>query len=487
MEQLKKVGRTPDGCCAPGCESTRFDSDLNPLLVSKTFHRFPGNEVMRDLWLKALALEVGFELRVNTVVCSDHFLPEDFRKKTNRITLKPSAVPQPTRNIGKEIKEDIDEPSDRIKDTTVAVSQQVMSETGEPSKSEAFDDHSNFKKDPLESSQEAIGLNSSAQSVAYEAGTFIQLIKIGDPTTKSGGKCESLDPKRLIKKGKGKSEKSQIRALKEQIRAMQAKNKQLEEKTARGSEAIKKLQKKIEDINDLTADPSKKVSEKVCTAVVCEFLTKKGFTAAQIHSMINDSRKLKEWGEEDLADAHYLHSHGRKLYKYMQAKFWDQIPMPSEATLLQRPMEAIECVRCKHQCFSEKQLTRHAAMHQQYPCPSCSVTFKNRFMLNSHIKSVHFKLKQNQCKLCQRLFAKMENLDIHIAVSHLQAAKNDKEWKLIRKDNKHLTAPYKIVIPYKVETVIDANELMGDIEVVTDENQPDTFITQDIVEEITEA
>ena len=81
----------------------------------------------------------------------------------------------------------------------------------------------------------------------------------------------------------------------------------------------------------------------------------------------------------------------------------------------------------------------------------------------------------------------MENLDIHIAVSHLQAAKNDKEWKLIRKDNKQLTAPYKIVIPYKVETVIDANELMGDIEVVTDENQPDTFITQDIVEEITEA
>ena len=36
--------------------------------------------------------------------------------------------------------------------------------------------------------------------------------------------------------------------------------------------------------------------------------------------MINDSRKLKEWGEEDLADAHYLHSHGRKLYKYMQVR-----------------------------------------------------------------------------------------------------------------------------------------------------------------------
>ena len=53
---------------------------------------------------------------------------------------------------------------------------------------------------------------------------------------------------------------------------------------------------------------------------MCEFLTKKGFTAAQIHSMINDSRKLKEWGDEDLADAHYLHSHGRKLYKYMQVR-----------------------------------------------------------------------------------------------------------------------------------------------------------------------
>ena len=49
---------------------------------------------------------------------------------------------------------------------------------------------------------------------------------------------------------------------------MQAKNKQLEEKTARGSEAVKKLQKKIEDINDLTADPSKKVSEKVSTGMV---------------------------------------------------------------------------------------------------------------------------------------------------------------------------------------------------------------------------
>merc|ERR1711974_131043 len=151
------------------------------------------------------------------------------------------------------------------------------------------DDHSNFKKDPLEGihegSQEAIGLNCSAQSIAYEAGTFIQLIKIGDPTTKSVEECKSLDPKRPIKKVNGKSEKSQIRALKEQIRVMQAKNKQLEEKTARGSEAVKKLQKKIEDINDGSADPSEKVSEKVRAAVVSEFLTKKGFTAAQIHSM----------------------------------------------------------------------------------------------------------------------------------------------------------------------------------------------------------
>ena len=72
-------------------------------------------------------------------------------------------------------------------------------------------------------------------------------------------------------------------------------------------------------------------------------------------------------------------------------------------------------------------------------------------MLDSHVKGVHFKLKSNQCTVCERLFAKMENLDIHIAVTHLGYT-NDKEWKAVRKENKHLTAPYKAVIPYTIQT-----------------------------------
>ena len=64
--------------------------------------------------------------------------------------------------------------------------------------------------------------------------------------------------------------------------------------------------------------------------------------------------------------------------------------------------------------------------------------------------------------MCLRLFAKMENLDIHIAVTHLSLAKNDKEWKKVRSENKHLTAEYKETIPYKVKWVGWGDPKQGD-------------------------
>ena len=56
----------------------------------------------------------------------------------------------------------------------------------------------------------------------------------------------------------------------------------------------------------------------------------------------------------------------------------------------------------------------------------------------------------------------MENLDIHIAVTHLSLAKNDKEWKKVRSENKHLTAEYKETIPYKVKWVGWGDPKQGD-------------------------
>ena len=56
----------------------------------------------------------------------------------------------------------------------------------------------------------------------------------------------------------------------------------------------------------------------------------------------------------------------------------------------------------------------------------------------------------------------MENLDIHIAVTHLSLAKNDKEWKKVRSENKHLTADCKETIPYKVKWVGWGDPKQGD-------------------------
>merc|ERR1712029_1004825 len=94
---------------------------------------------------------------------------------------------------------------------------------------------------------------------------------------------------------------------------------------------------------------------------------KRGFTEAQVQVMVKDLTKHQQWGRDDLEEGHYLYSLGKKLYNYQQAKYWDQLPMPAEATLRSHPMEPKECPRCKHQVFSEKQMEAHIRVMRSTP------------------------------------------------------------------------------------------------------------------------
>ena len=90
--------------------------------------------------------------------------------------------------------------------------------------------------------------------------------------------------------------------------------------------------------------------------------------------MVKDLKKMDKWGQEDLEDGHYMYSMSKKLYRYQQSRFWDQLPMPAEATLASHPLEALECGRCRHRCFSQKQLDAHMGQHDKFGCHSCHMT-----------------------------------------------------------------------------------------------------------------
>ena len=79
-------------CVAFGCKNLN-KKDRPPGL---SFHRFPSansKAELRNLWTKAVRRE-NWEPSVYSLICSDHFKPEDFKQNSvQKRTLKDDAVP----------------------------------------------------------------------------------------------------------------------------------------------------------------------------------------------------------------------------------------------------------------------------------------------------------------------------------------------------------------------------------------------------------
>ena len=61
-----------------------------------SFHRFPKEKNLFDLWIRAIRRDIGPDFQVNnsTSVCSTHFKPEDFKEtESARRILRGGAVP----------------------------------------------------------------------------------------------------------------------------------------------------------------------------------------------------------------------------------------------------------------------------------------------------------------------------------------------------------------------------------------------------------
>lgn len=77
-------------CCITGCPSI----SIRPEDRRITFHRFPANNQIRDVWIVNSRLDPNFHITKSTNVCSRHFLKDDFQdSKGKKILLKQNVVP----------------------------------------------------------------------------------------------------------------------------------------------------------------------------------------------------------------------------------------------------------------------------------------------------------------------------------------------------------------------------------------------------------
>ncbi|XP_037288027.2 uncharacterized protein LOC119180977 [Rhipicephalus microplus] len=74
-------------CCIPGCRNSR------ERIPGLTFHQIPSNEPYRTSWIEALTKAGVKAFTEWTLVCGEHFRPEDYKMTVRKNFLLPSAVP----------------------------------------------------------------------------------------------------------------------------------------------------------------------------------------------------------------------------------------------------------------------------------------------------------------------------------------------------------------------------------------------------------
>ncbi|KAL2092151.1 hypothetical protein ACEWY4_011949 [Coilia grayii] len=79
----------PDFCAAYGCSNQRTETSKDNAV---TFHRFPKEGARRQAWVQALKRE-GFVPKPRTLICSCHFVPDDFDRTGQTVRLREGAIP----------------------------------------------------------------------------------------------------------------------------------------------------------------------------------------------------------------------------------------------------------------------------------------------------------------------------------------------------------------------------------------------------------
>jgi uncharacterized Zn-finger protein len=82
-----------------------------------------------------------------------------------------------------------------------------------------------------------------------------------------------------------------------------------------------------------------------------------------------------------------------------------------------KPNRVFQCQMCDKKFQSNYHLSRHARVHtgaKPFTCEICGHGSTQIGHLRSHIRIVHEKVKQIECKLCPKKFATNQDLSIHL-------------------------------------------------------------------------
>jgi len=177
------------------------------------------------------------------------------------------------------------------------------------------------------------------------------------------------------------------------------------------------------------------------------------FTENQISVMCGNKRICgkNSWTTEELAEGAYQFGLSHDLYRHFYTANSRRFPHPSANAVLAWLQKHTErhtctvkgCPQHRKTCYTKAQFDKHMAAHGKVVCEHCGAGFKSNSTLARHVVPVHFGIKQWKCGICAHDFAKEENLEVHLAVTHLKLCANDKGFKANRAHCKPAIEGYK--------------------------------------------
>ena len=103
-------------------------------------------------------------------------------------------------------------------------------------------------------------------------------------------------------------------------------------------------------------------------------------------------------------------------------------------------IKKVQCPKCPQMSYDETSLRQHMNLvHgseedkkklevKKLACDKCGHRFRCKAHLDLHVQTVHEKVRQYRCKICNVFFSQDPNLKEHIGVKHM-GYKSAKEWR----------------------------------------------------------
>ena len=154
----------------------------------------------------------------------------------------------------------------------------------------------------------------------------------------------------------------------------------------------------------------------------------------KLHKETHDAKILKcmqcikMFSKQHRLDKHVKEVHGAKEHCLVCDKYFTRKNYESHMNSVHLKVKQYSCKECEKAYSAPVGLKYHMSVEHgndnaKFQCEHCTKQFKHSSLLQKHINSVHLKVKQYSCKECEKAYKSPEGLQYHMSLEHGDGSK----------------------------------------------------------------